>query len=43
MKVKPFDDTAFFQDHPRGTVSFNYLLVGGEPESLDNYRYMLGR
>jgi hypothetical protein len=24
-------------------VSFNYLLMGGEPESLENYRYILGR
>jgi len=30
-------------DHPRGTVAFNYLLMGGEPESLENYRYILGR
>jgi hypothetical protein len=43
MKVKPFDDTAFLQDHPKGTVSFNYLLMGGEPESLESYRYILGR
>jgi hypothetical protein len=31
------------QDPPKGTVSFYYLLVGGEPESLENYRYILGR
>ena len=31
------------QDHPKGTASFYYLLVGGEPESLENYRYILGR
>jgi hypothetical protein len=43
MKVKPFDDTAFLRDHPQGTVSFNYLLMGGDPESLENYRYILGR
>jgi hypothetical protein len=43
MKVAPVDETAFHQDHPRGSVSFNYLLMGGEPESLDNYRYILGR
>jgi hypothetical protein len=43
MKVAPFDESAFHLDHPRGTVSFNYLLMGGEPESLENYRYILGR
>lgn len=43
MKIAPFDETAFHQHHPRGTVSFNYLLMGGEPESLENYRYILGR
>jgi hypothetical protein len=43
MKVAPFDESAFRMDHPRGTVSFNYLLMGGEPESLENYRYILGR
>jgi hypothetical protein len=43
MKVKPFDDTAFLRDHPKGTVSFNYLLMDGQPESLENYRYILGR
>jgi hypothetical protein len=43
MKVAPYDESAFHQDHPRGTVSFNYLLMGGEPESLENYRYILGR
>ncbi|HEX3815006.1 MAG TPA: hypothetical protein VHX59_19405 [Mycobacteriales bacterium] len=43
MKVVPFDESAFHLDHPRGTVAFNYLLMGGEPESLENYRYILGR
>jgi len=43
MKVKPFDDTAFLRDHPKGTVSFNCLLMDGQPESLENYRYILGR
>jgi hypothetical protein len=43
MKVAPFDESAFHMDHPKGTVSFNYLLMGGEPESLENYRYILGR
>src|ERR1700722_1207066 len=31
------------QDPPKGTVSFYYLLVGGEPDSPENYRYILGR
>src|ERR1700739_406924 len=26
MKVVPFDENAFKMDHPRGTVSFNYIL-----------------
>jgi hypothetical protein len=43
MKIAPFDETAFHQDHPAGTVSFKYLLMGGEPESRENYRYILGR
>jgi len=43
MKITPYDEDAFSLDHPRGTVSFNYLLMGGEPESLDNFRYILGR
>ena len=43
MKIAPYDENAFHMDHPRGTVSFNYLLMGGEPESLENYRYILGR
>jgi len=43
VKVAPFDENGFRMDHPRGTVSFNYLLMGGEPESLENYRYILGR
>jgi hypothetical protein len=43
MKIAPFDESAFHMDHPRGTVSFNYLLMGGEPEKLENFRYILGR
>jgi hypothetical protein len=43
MKVALFDETGFHQDHPAGTVSFNYLLMGNEPESRENYRYILGR
>jgi hypothetical protein len=43
MKLALFDETAFHQDHPKGTVSFNYLLMGDEPDSPENYRYILGR
>jgi hypothetical protein len=43
MKLAVFDETAFHHDHPKGTVSFNYLLMGGEPDSPENYRYILGR
>jgi hypothetical protein len=43
MKIEPFDPDGFKMDHPRGTVSFNYLLMGGEPEKLENFRYILGR
>jgi hypothetical protein len=43
MKITPYDENAYKMDHPRGTVAFNYLLMGGEPEKLENYRYILGR
>jgi hypothetical protein len=43
MKINPYDENAYKLDHPRGTVSFNYLLMGGEPEKLENFRYILGR
>jgi hypothetical protein len=43
MKIAPYDETAFHMDHPRGTVAFNYLLMGGEPDKLENFRYILGR
>src|SRR5229473_4039964 len=43
MKVVPFDDTAWHMDHPKGTVAFNYLLLGEEPDSPNNYQYILGR
>jgi hypothetical protein len=43
MKVAPYDENAYKMDHPRGTVAFNYLLMGGEPEKLENFRYILGR
>ncbi|MFF1449804.1 hypothetical protein ACFVYF_16940 [Streptomyces sp. NPDC058274] len=43
MKIAPFDENAFKMDHPRGTVSFNYLLMGDRDKPLENYRYILGR
>lgn len=43
MKIAPFDENGFHMDHPRGTVAFNYLLMGGEPDKLENFRYILGR
>jgi len=43
MKIAPYDEDGFHLDHPRGTVAFNYLLMGGEPEKLENFRYILGR
>jgi hypothetical protein len=43
MKIAPYDENAYKMDHPRGTVAFNYLLMGGEPEKLENFRYILGR
>jgi hypothetical protein len=43
VKVAPYDENGYHMDHPRGTVAFNYLLMGGEPEKLENFRYILGR
>jgi hypothetical protein len=43
MKVVPFDDTAWHMDHPKGTVAFNYLLMGGADDPLNNFRYILGK
>src|SRR5438105_3451298 len=43
MKVVPFDADAFSMDHPMGTVSFNYLLMGKDERPTENFRYILGR
>ncbi|MEW1776892.1 hypothetical protein [Streptomyces sp. NPDC086777] len=43
MKIAPFEENAYKMDHPRGTVSFNYLLMGDREKPLENYRYILGR
>jgi hypothetical protein len=29
MKINPYDENAFKLDHPRGTVSLDYLLSPG--------------
>ncbi|MFK0159625.1 hypothetical protein ACIQVK_47135 [Streptomyces sp. NPDC090493] len=43
MKIAPYDENAFKMDHPKGTVSFNYLLMGDREKPMENYRYILGR
>jgi hypothetical protein len=43
MKIAPYDENAYKMDHPRGTVAFNYLLMGNPDKPLENYRYILGR
>lgn len=43
MKIAPYDANAFSMDHPKGTVSFNYLLMGDRSKPFENYRYILGR
>lgn len=43
MKIAPFDPNAYKMDHPKGTVAFNYLLMGDRDKPLENYRYILGR
>jgi hypothetical protein len=43
MKIAPYEEAAFSMDHPQGTVSFNYLLMGDRSKPLENYRYILGR
>jgi len=43
MKVVPFDEDGFHMDHPRGTVAFNYLLMGDRSKPQENFRYILGR
>ncbi|GAA1253375.1 hypothetical protein GCM10009609_15840 [Pseudonocardia aurantiaca] len=42
MKIVAFDDSAWVQDHPLGTVSFQHLLKG-QPDAPDNFMYILGR
>jgi hypothetical protein len=42
MKIVPFVDRDWINDHPLGSIVFKHLLRG-EPESPDNFMYILGR
>jgi hypothetical protein len=42
MKIVPFVDRDWIEDHPLGTILFKHLLKG-EAESPDNFMYILGR
>ena len=42
MKVVPFVDRDWINDHPLGVIKFKHLLRG-EPGSPDNFMYILGR
>jgi hypothetical protein len=42
MKIVPFVDRDWINDHPLGSILFKHLL-NGEPESPDNFMYILGR
>ena len=42
MKIVPFDDSNWINDHPMGTILFKHLLKG-DPDSPDNFMYILGR
>jgi len=42
MKIVPFVDEDWINDHPLGSILFKHLLKG-EPESPDNFMYILGR
>jgi hypothetical protein len=42
MKIVPFADRDWINDHPLGSVLFKHLLKG-EAESPDNFMYILGR
>jgi hypothetical protein len=42
MKIIPFVDRDWINDHPLGSILFKHLLHG-EPESPDNFMYILGR
>ena len=42
MKIVPFVDKDWVNDHPLASMAFKHLLKG-EPESPDNFMYILGR
>ncbi|SMG60729.1 hypothetical protein [Paraburkholderia susongensis] len=42
MQIVPFIDGDWKGDHPAGTIVFKHLLKG-EPQSPDNFMYILGR
>ena len=42
MKIVPYDPDNWKKDHPTGNVAFQHMLKG-EPESPDNFMYILGR
>ena len=42
MKIVPFVDRDWINDHPLGSIWFKHLLKG-EAESPDNFMYILGR
>ena len=42
MKVVPYVDDEWINDHPLGSILFKHLLMG-DPNSPDNFMYILGR
>ena len=42
MKIVPFVDRDWINDHPLGSILFKHLLKG-EADSPDNFMYILGR
>jgi hypothetical protein len=42
MKIVPFDDQNWAQDHPTGNIAFQHMLKG-DPSSRENFMYILGR
>jgi hypothetical protein len=42
MKIVPFDNQNWAQDHPTGSIAFQHMLKG-DPSARDNFMYILGR
>ena len=42
MRIVPFDADNWKKDHPTGAIAFQHLLKG-DPQSPDNFMYILGR